>query len=159
MRIKTTKETALTFTLVVFFVFMDKLFKTLTLKGYLNEPVSLIKDIFTLHFTPNPNIAFSLPLSGPVLSFFIALVILILIGWWVKLLPISRLQAPDPKIYPLTILIFGAILNFTDRIKFGYVIDYFDLRYFTVFNIADIMITISVATILILLIKDTKNEH
>jgi signal peptidase II len=53
----------------------------------------------------------------------------------------------------LTILIIGAILNFTDRIKFGYVIDYFSLKYFTVFNLADVMICGAVFYIFIINFK------
>lgn len=70
------------------------------------------------------------------------------------MLPGPDSQTPDPKIYPLTILIFGAILNFTDRIKFGYVVDYFDLKYFTVFNVADVMITTSIVFLIILNLKN-----
>jgi len=40
----------------------------------------------------------------------------------------------------LTFIIFGAISNVLDRLRYGFVIDYLDLKYFTVFNIADIMI-------------------
>ncbi|MBU1778489.1 signal peptidase II, partial [Patescibacteria group bacterium] len=41
-------------------------------------------------------------------------------------------------------IIFGAISNLTDRLEYGYVIDYFSLKYFTIFNLADVMIVIGV---------------
>ena len=44
------------------------------------------------------------------------------------------------KAWLLLAIIFGAISNLFDRIKYGYVIDYLDLKYFTVFNLADVMI-------------------
>jgi len=40
----------------------------------------------------------------------------------------------------LFLVILGALSNLLDRLKFGYVVDYLDLRYFTVFNLADVMI-------------------
>ncbi|MBD3247661.1 hypothetical protein GF382_00025 [Candidatus Falkowbacteria bacterium] len=154
MRFKITKKATFTLILVVFFVFLDKLFKTLSIKGYLDEPEYILGDVFSLHFTKNPNIAFSLPVSGPFLTIFISIVIFFLIWWWSKLfVKNSKLQTSDPTIYPLTILLFGAILNFTDRLKFGYVIDYLDLKYFTVFNVADIMITGSVFYLILITIN------
>jgi signal peptidase II len=41
----------------------------------------------------------------------------------------------------LTFIIFGAISNILDRLIYGYVIDYLELKYFTVFNLADVMIS------------------
>jgi lipoprotein signal peptidase len=37
-------------------------------------------------------------------------------------------------------IILGATSNLADRFQYGYVIDYFDLKYFTVFNLADVLI-------------------
>ena len=52
-------------------------------------------------------------------------------------------------------IIMGAASNLFDRLKYGYVIDYLDLKYFTVFNLADAMIIFGVA---ILLISANKKE-
>ena len=54
----------------------------------------------------------------------------------------------------LTILLFGAISNIIDRIRLGFVIDYIDLKYFTIFNIADIMIVGSIGLLIITNIKN-----
>ena len=54
-----------------------------------------------------------------------------------------------------TILFFtilGASSNFYDRLKYGFVVDYLDLKYFTVFNVADAMISLSVLFMAYLLI-------
>ncbi len=51
-------------------------------------------------------------------------------------------------------LIFGgAIGNLIDRIRFGYVVDFLDLRWWPVFNVADVALTIGVALLFIELIR------
>lgn len=39
-------------------------------------------------------------------------------------------------------IVAGAIGNFIDRYRFGYVVDFFDLRWWPVFNVADIAIVV-----------------
>lgn len=55
----------------------------------------------------------------------------------------------------------GAIGNFIDRISRGYVVDFFDLKYFSVFNTADIMINVGVVLLIIdiLFRGETKVPH
>ena len=51
-------------------------------------------------------------------------------------------------------LIFGgAIGNLIDRIRFGYVVDFLDLRWWPVFNVADVALTIGVALLFIEVIR------
>ena len=59
----------------------------------------------------------------------------------------------------LGLLLGGAIGNFIDRIRFGYVVDFINVRLFNsydfpVFNIADISIVIGTIIILILTLFD-----
>jgi signal peptidase II len=144
------KKTVIFVILAVFFVVADRFLKALCLKGFFDQPVSLVGDILNLHYVKNPYIAFSLPFSGPILTVLIGIIILILIAYLLKLLfsPNTKYQIPNTS-YPLTILTIGAILNYTDRIKFGFVVDYFDLKYFTIFNLADIMIVTGIVWLII----------
>ena len=158
---KISKKTTIFIILVVFFVALDRFLKTLCLKGFFDQPLPLVGDIFSLHFVKNYYIAFSLPLGGLLLSIITGIIILVLLAYWLKLfkqslIPNTKYQILNTNIYYLTILIIGAIINFTDRIFFGYVIDYLDLKYFTVFNLADIAICFGVLTILLL---KSKNKH
>ena len=155
MKLHTSKKTTFTFIFVVFFVLLDKFLKNLVLKGLLEDQTCLISDIFCLKFAPNYNIAFSLPFSGPILTTLISIIIIILLYLWVYLVR----KGQKNEYLLLTFLIIGAIINLLDRIKYGYVIDYFDLKYFTVFNVADIMITVSVFVLIILNLKNKKNER
>jgi lipoprotein signal peptidase len=150
-KIYISKKTVAFIILAVFFVGIDRFLKALCLNGFFDQPLPLVGDIFTLHYVKNYYIAFSLPFSGPILTGVIGVIILILLIFWLNLVIKNfKFQISNFQIYPLTILILGAILNFTDRIKYDYVIDYSDLKYFTVFNLADIMITVSVFYIILI---------
>jgi signal peptidase II len=134
----------------VFFVLADRFFEALCLNGWLDQPIPIIGDLFSLRYVKNYYIAFSIPFSGPILTGIIGLIIVILLIYWLKPFLSTHKDSPAVKLnYPLTILIIGAILNFTDRVKYGFVIDYFYLKYFTVFNLADIIIVVGVFFLII----------
>lgn len=50
--------------------------------------------------------------------------------------------------YGTFLLLGGAVGNLIDRIRFGYVIDFFDFRIWPVFNIADIAICVGVGMLM-----------
>lgn len=119
--------------LAVFFVVIDRFLKILALKGI---EVNIIGEFFRFSLAKNYYIAFSLPITGFLLNILI-IIIVVLLGY-----TIVNLAKKDDiiNVVLLTNLEFGAISNLFDRFKYGYVVDYFDLDYFTVFNLADIMI-------------------
>jgi len=121
---------------IIFFVILDRFFKFLAINGYLKNSARIIGDYFKLNFVSNFNIAFSLPISGWGLNLVISIIILALLYYLVALYKKRAFRL----IFYLTFIIFGAISNLFDRIKYGFVIDYLDLKYFTVFNLADAMI-------------------
>jgi signal peptidase II len=131
----------------IFLIIADRFLKIFALNKI---SFNLIGDFFTFKFSANYNIAFSLPLSGIFLNILILFIIIILLYYFVFL--IFRKKIIN---YYFGLLILGAVSNYFDRIKYGFVIDYFDLKYFTVFNIADIMI---VAGCLLLVINEFKKE-
>lgn len=59
----------------------------------------------------------------------------------------------------LTLILSGALSNLVDRLKFGYVIDYIDFRFWPVFNIADSAITIGTTILLITVLMNKKNKE
>jgi len=132
--------------LAIFFVILDRFFKILALNYYENIKLDLISDYFGFTLAKNYYIAFSLPLSGPILTVFIVVIILILLYFELTLIK----KQEHIQAMCLTFVIFGAISNVIDRIKYGFVIDYLDLKYFTVFNIADSMIVVGVVLFIIL---------
>ncbi len=49
----------------------------------------------------------------------------------------------------LSLVLAGAVGNLIDRLQFGYVLDFFEVRGFSILNLADACITVGVAVILI----------
>jgi len=140
-----TKRTVFWLIIAVFFVVFDRFFKSLAINGFLDNKINLIKDWFGLQFVANPGIAFSLPLSGDFLSVLIIFVVFVLVFYLLYFVKKNERK----NVILLTFLLFGAISNLVDRLRFGFVVDYLDLKYFTVFNLADIMI-VSAITLFIL---------
>lgn len=148
--IKKNKKMIAIYSAIIFFMALDRFLKVFALnrgeQGY-----NLIGEFLKFKFKANYYIAFSLPLSG---DFLVAAIILILIGLmtWAAFF----LRRDEKKFYiPLILIIAGAGGNLFDRVKYGYVADYLDLKYFTVFNLADAMI---VAGVLWLIIVSYKKE-
>jgi len=137
----------------MFFVF-DRIIKNSISSKAISWPRHLIGDFFTFNFTPNYYISFSLPIGGVLLNWIILSIILILLFITIYLILAKKYK--NNEYLPLTFIIFGAISNVLDRFNYGYVIDYLDLKYFTVFNLADTMITIGVCWLIYLNLKATK---
>lgn len=95
--------------------------------------------------TANPTIAFGLPFPSawlPVLTF----PIIVAFSWWWW----QALRHHDhPTVAALAFVVLGASSNLVDRLRWGHVIDYIDVPVFTVFNLADVMITIGVGTLIL----------
>lgn len=135
----TPKNTAIILLIAIFFV-SDRILKNLALATADLQPIKLVGNILWFNFTKNSNIAFSLPLSGLILTILITIAILALVCTIIYL--ILNKKANNLSIVLLTFILFGAISNILDRIIYGYVIDYLELSYFAVFNIADAMISL-----------------
>ena len=65
---------------------------------------------------------------------------------------IRKSQFPIPGL--TVFLVLGAASNLYDRLKYEYVIDYIDLKWFTVFNLADSMIVVGAGLLIWQLKKD-----
>lgn len=135
----------------IFFVILDRFFKTLAFQFYSQKKIELLGDFLKFNFVKNYNIAFSLPLSGIFLNILIFCIIVFL-SFYIMIL--IKQKENNQAIY-LTIILIGAISNYVDRILYGFVIDYIDLKYYTVFNFADIMI---VSGVIMLILFNFKNK-
>jgi signal peptidase II len=144
MRIRLNKTGLINlFVLIIFSA--DRLLKYYFLKN----PAGVGGDFFypwlKFGLAKNYGIAFSLPISGWCLISFIVIVIFILVYFWLK----AFIQKNIWFLTSLTLIIVGAISNLIDRLRFGYVIDYIDVPWFTVFNLADSLITIGAAILIL----------
>lgn len=127
----------------------------MTINHYFDRPINIFKNIFSLNFIENYNIAFSLPLKGIFLNIFIVLIILGLVRY--LFYSLSKNEVWN-AIFLLAIIL-GALNNLADRLKYGFVIDYFDLKYFTVFNLADVIIVAGITGLIIITTFDKNNKN
>jgi len=149
---KISKKMAIFIIIAVFLTSLDRFLKFIAINNFFDTPQKIIVNFLNLKFVKNYNIAFSLPVNGLILNF---IIILIIIGLLYSLIYLIKKQNYKQSTY-LIFIIFGAISNLLDRLEFGFVIDYFDLKYFTVFNLADMMIVGGVIGILFGIIKSKK---
>jgi signal peptidase II len=143
------KNIAIILMIAIFFM-ADRYLKFLAAGKLAERSFNLLGNIFIFNFTPNYYIAFSLPLSGFWLNSAIGLIILAIIAFLIKSI---RNQENKLFITGLSLILTGAISNLIDRLQFGYVIDYLYLKHFTVFNLADVCISLGAIFILISLYK------
>lgn len=105
-----------------------------------------------LYITPvrNRGIAFGLFKGFHLTALILACVFTLLITVYV-------LFAEKPKsrvvMLSLSLILSGALANLIDRVAYGYVLDFIDLRIWPVFNVADSSITIGALLMLIYLIS------
>jgi len=139
------KNIAIILLIAIFFI-IDRYLKIFALDHSLNEPTKLIGNFFSFAFTPNYYMAFSLPIGGWVLNAAILIALGILTYYLVNLKNKNR---NIMEVYLVFFILAGALSNIIDRLVCGYVIDYLHLQYFTVFNVADIMISIGALILII----------
>jgi len=120
--------------LIIMFFVLDRYLKILALN--LQDDFFIIKDFFKFTFFPNEFISFSIPFSGVILNIVLILLLLLVVvflGWSLKEKKFNEFLAG------LSVFL-GAVSNFVDRISFSYAIDYLCLKFFPVFNLADVLI-------------------
>jgi signal peptidase II len=133
---------------IIFFIGLDRWLKVFALANQ-GQGFNLIGEVFKFHYQANYNIAFSLPLAGGWLMVLILLIIIALIWFFVY----CYQEQDYARLAPIASIILGASSNLSDRYRYGRVIDYLDLSYFTVFNLADVMIVAGVLIFIIFLYK------
>lgn len=128
---------------VLFFI-VDRIFKNLSSIYVSGKDIEFFSGAFRFTHTRNPGAAFGFFPFQRGLIILISLIALIFV--------IRLLKRTNPVsihfVYGVWILVAGIIGNLTDRIFFGYVIDYFQILNSPIFNISDIAIIIGMAIIL-----------
>ncbi|MCK5416354.1 signal peptidase II [Candidatus Parcubacteria bacterium] len=141
------------FGLAIFFVVIDRLLKSIAIVD--KSEFSIIGDWIGFRFVENYNIAFSLPLGGLFLNILVVIILLCLIIFAIDL----SIKKQTVKLFLISNVILGAASNLYDRFRYGFVIDYLDVKYFTVLNVADIMISVGLIILAIILLREEKVEE
>lgn len=136
---------------------MDQISKYAAIK-YLKDqkPIVIIEDFFQLIYVENRGAAFGILQGKRVLFLIITIAVILVISFYLikyynQLTSLTRIS--------LAMLIGGAVGNFIDRARWGYVVDFISVklinRYdFPVFNLADIFVVVSTIFIVYLVLFD-----
>lgn len=132
---------------------LDQYTKLLAVIHLKNQPpISIIPDIFELHYLENRGAAFGMLQNQKLFFIIFGCVILCFITW-------MYIKMPDTKRFiPLrccmAAIASGAIGNMIDRIRLSYVIDffYFKLIDFPIFNVADIYVSLAAVCLMLLVL-------
>jgi signal peptidase II len=132
-------------------VALDQLTKYLVIV-YLQpaSTVPVINRFFYLTYVENTGAAFGILRDKTWLLSILTIVIIIAAILYIFK---SRMLAPIVKI-SMALIVAGAMGNLIDRIRLGYVIDFFDFTVWPVFNIADISVVIGTAILVFILLFD-----
>lgn len=145
------------FIISIFGIIIDQLTKywaVKNLKG--NEPVIIIENYLEFRYVENYGAAFGILQDKRIFFIIITLIVIVGIIFFItKYLHILT----KPMIISLMMFLSGAIGNFIDRVKLGYVVDFISVKLpggykFPVFNIADSLIVISTIFIIIFILSD-----
>lgn len=140
-------------------IFLDQITKYLAvvhLKG--KEAYVLWDQVFQLEYLENRGAAFGMLQNQQIFFFFSVILISAVVVWFYLRVPMEK------KFLPLRLcavfIMAGAYGNSIDRLRLGYVIDffYFKLIDFPVFNVADIYVTVSTIVFCLLLFFYYKEE-
>lgn len=134
---------------------VDQWVKYLTISNIsLGETKDFIPGILSFTYIRNTGAAWSL-LEGKMWFFYIITVIVVAVVIYVL---VKNVNGSKWFTIGLTLVLAGAVGNFVDRLRLGYVVDMFqtDFINFPIFNIADMSLVIGVACIFIYLILEEK---
>lgn len=124
---------AITFVTAIFFI-VDRFLKNKAL-DFLGE-YNLVGSFLKFNFTANEYIAFSLPVKGVFFNIILLILIFLIFVFCIFLWYKKKYE----EFFGFLLIFSGALSNLIDRFKHSFVIDYLDLMYFTVFNLADVLI-------------------
>ena len=144
----------------LFAIFLDQLSKWLAVE-YL-KPIrsfSLIEGVFSLHYLENRGAAFGILYGNQVFLITMSILVTSVIIYFYGRIPQTKRHFYIRIVAVL--IVSGAIGNLIDRIRLGFVIDFFffELINFPIFNIADSLIVIAAILLLTLSIFYYKEEE
>ena len=105
----------------------------------LNDTIPVIDGIFHITYIHNYGAAFSI-LEGK--QSFLLIVTGIAMAAILGYMVVTQIKkkAQPMELWSLALILAGGIGNFIDRVRFGYVVDFFDFRIWPIFNVADIAV-------------------
>jgi len=133
---------------VSFLVFLDRISKIFFSQLLsVGESLPLIPKVLHMTLVHNTGIAFGLFKNQGIVFIIVPLIAIVLLVYNIYYYKTNGEQLSRVYIVAFSMILAGAMGNLIDRIAFGYVIDFIDLRVWPVFNIADSAITVGAVVI------------
>ena len=132
---------------IILGIVLDQIVKMAIVKNIkLSEQKPVLKGLLSLTHLRNNGAAWSI-LEGQQWFFVLTTVIVLAVAIWFWLKNLSK----NWYAIGLTLIISGALGNFIDRVRQGYVVDMFQLDFinFPIFNVADILLSIGFVVLFI----------
>lgn len=122
---------------IIFWIFIDLLSKYFAKLHLQNENINILWDFLFLWYVENKWIAFSIEI--PLLKILTLILIFLIFGYYFK-----EEKKKNDKIIDLSfwLILAWAIGNWYERIFNWFVVDFIWVKYFAIFNFADIFISI-----------------
>ncbi len=127
---------------------IDQIIKQIVVSTSLNIPI--IKNIFNLMYVQNTGGMYGMLSNNNVLFIAISIAILAILGYYV----LKNVNQKTPQFKIWQIILAGGVSNLIDRIFRGAVVDFIQLKFFGVFNLADACIVIGVILICVFELKE-----
>ena len=117
----------------------------------LSQHKVIINGVLSLTHLRNNGAAWSL-LEGQQWFFTIITIFVLIVAIWVLIKNIEK----NWYVFSLSLIISGALGNFIDRIRQGYVVDMFQLDFinFPIFNVADILLSVGFVVLFIAILTE-----
>jgi len=131
-------------------VLADQLTKLLATKSLGSGSIPVIGDILRLTYVKNTGAVFGILQNTNSILIWISFIVIGFILFYLDKLSKQELVFA-------ALVLSGAIGNLIDRIRLGYVIDFIDLGFWPVFNIADSLITIGVIGLILVSFREKKS--
>lgn len=136
---------------------LDQIVKKYVAKSMeLNESIPVIQDLFHITYIENRGAAFSM-LEGAQ-TFLIILPTALIIAALIYIFK-KRKQAHWMLMLAVSFIVGGGIGNLIDRIAYGQVTDYFDVKGFAIFNIADIFVCVGCGLLILQVLFFDRKEQ
>ncbi|GAB4572410.1 MAG: signal peptidase II [Anaerolineae bacterium] len=110
-------------------------------------PIEALRPYFTFTYVQNTGAAFGLFQGGRVVFLLVGVVVIGIILVFYRQLP----EGATLMRVALGMQLGGVLGNQIDRVRLGYVVDFFDFKFWPVFNVADSALVVGVISLLVLM--------
>ena len=147
------------FFITIISILLDQLIKFVISHFFaVGDSLTIINNFFNITYVKNNGAAFSILQGNQILLIIITILTIFLINYFL----IKSKNITNFEVITYGFLLGGIYGNFIDRILLGYVIDYLDFTIFgynfAIFNLADILIVVSIFLLLIYSFKKDDNN-